>query len=489
MPRLCLLLLLCAAASCKLFDDTDPPPSRPDAGNGQPETDAGIDGSVDGGRTDDDAGDGQPGDPAGNGGRAGGGRGGAAAGSGGASGRPAAGSGGSAGRGGAGGESTVDLSAALFSEDELPRIDIELSDEAQTALGDAPGTYVRATVSYGATTLRDVGLRIKGEASLRRLDQKAAFKLKLDEFVPKQELLGLRRLTFNNLVSDPSFIAERLAYRLFAAAGLPAPRCNSALVYVNGGYYGVYANVESEDKAFLRREFVDDSGNLYEDGQVDFVPGAEEVFDLETNETANDRSDLRSLISILETAGGDNYLADLEAVLDTDHFLRYAVLEATVNQWDGYAYTYFEPNNFRLYHHPARGQFVFLPWGLDMAWKPFPESSLEQIPLFVVPSYENRPASDPLSRDAGGMIWKKCLESNTCKARFGQTAREIITVYRELDLESIAAQYYEQIKDHVYEDTRKEVSNEDFEAAYQTVLSIVRTRATTLENDLTAAGL
>jgi hypothetical protein len=63
-------------------------------------------------------------------------------------------------------------------------------------------------------------------------------------------------------------------------------------LYVNGQAYGLYANVEAEDKTFLRRWFTSDDGNLYEEGQTDFVSGAEQTFDLETNETANDRSDL-----------------------------------------------------------------------------------------------------------------------------------------------------------------------------------------------------
>ena len=100
------------------------------------------------------------------------------------------------------------------------------------------------------------------------------------------------RLTLNNMVEDPSFLAERLAFHFFRAAELPAPRCNHALVYVNGTFFGLYANVEAEDKPFLRRWFGSDAGNLYEEGQVDFEPGTETAFDLETNETANDRSDL-----------------------------------------------------------------------------------------------------------------------------------------------------------------------------------------------------
>jgi hypothetical protein len=42
-------------------------------------------------------------------------------------------------------------------------------------------------------------------------------------------------------------------------------------VYVNGKAFGVYANLETEDKPFLRRWFASDDGNLYEEGQRDFA--------------------------------------------------------------------------------------------------------------------------------------------------------------------------------------------------------------------------
>jgi spore coat protein H len=391
-----------------------------------------------------------------------------------------------AGSGGAGG--AADLSGELFDQDKLPRFDIDISSDGVAALKADPATYVRATLHYGAVTLENVGLRLKGEASLRTLDQKAALKLKLDEFVPNQTLLGMHRVTLNNVVSDPSWIAERLAYQVYLAAGIPAPRCNSALAYVNGDFFGVYANVEAEDKPFLRRWFASDAGNLYEDGQVDLEPGNEKFFDLETNETANDRSDLTGLIASIAAAGSDTYLADLDSVFDTEHYLHFAALEAAVDQWDMYSYTYFECNNFRLYHDPSRGKFVFLPWGMDMAMKPFPFSTRAHIPLFEVSRYEDLAPGQDGARDAGGLIFKKCLASASCKTRYAQVVKDIIAVYEAQNLESVAAHHYAQVKDYVYQETRKECTNQQFEDGYQSLLTTVRTRTAAMRSDLSAAG-
>jgi hypothetical protein len=399
----------------------------------------------------------------------------------------ASGMGGSSGAGGAAGASGggADPSAELYDPDNLPRFDVALPEGSIQALGMDPSSYVRATLSYDGTTVSDIGIRIKGEGSLRTLDQKAAFKMKFDEFVPDQTFLGLRRLTLNNMVEDPSFIAERLAYTVYRNAQLPAPRANSALVYVNGEYFGVYANVETEDKTFLRRWFADDNGNLYEEGQADFEPGEEGKFDLETNETANDRSDLIALIQAVTDAvnAGAPYatfLQDLSASLDTEHYLKLSALEALVNQFDMYSYTYFYPNNFRLYSDPTSGKFVFLPWGMDMALKPFPYSDRKFIPILEVSHYEDKPGE----RESAGLIFKTCLASPACTQAYSNVVRDMVQVFDDSNLEQLAQRYYAQVKDHVYEETRKETSNEEFDSAYRSLLEIIRGRSAAALADL-----
>jgi hypothetical protein len=335
--------------------------------------------------------------------------------------------------------------------------------------------------------------------------QKAAFKLKLDEYVANQRLLGLNRITLNNMLADATYMAECLAYRVYRAANLPAPRCNHALVYVNDELFGVYANIESEDKTFLRRWFTSDDGNLYEDGMSDFVSGEESSFDLQTNETADNRSDLTMLISAIDSAQSSTYLEDLDAILDTTHFLRFTAVEAAVNQWDGYSYTYYEPNNFRIYHNPSNGKFTFLPWGHDLSMKPFPiyddkpTPARTFIPLFNAPLYENVPGA----RDAGGRIFfgdrsgdpgratGGCLGSSSCRPTYADVVREVITIYDNLALPDVAAKMYDQIRDYVRAEdpSRKEVTNEQFESAYQTLLSNLAERTQAMENDLTSAGL
>jgi spore coat protein H len=172
------------------------------------------------------------------------------------------------------------------------------------------------------------------------------------------------RLTLNNNRQDYSRSRTCLAYDLFARAGLAAPRCNLAHVVVNGEDLGTYSNVEPVKKPLLRRYFGDVTGNLYEGQLVDFVAGDVPRFQLKTNESTADTSDLQALASALEAEDAE-LATRLGQVLDLDRYRDFWAMERLTGHWDGYAGN---RNNFYLYHNPASGRFEFIPWGTDGAF-------------------------------------------------------------------------------------------------------------------------
>src|SRR5690606_32903219 len=99
-------------------------------------------------------------------------------------------------------------------------------------------------------TIDSVAIRKKG--FIGSLDeQRPSLKVKFDEYIEQDPIAGLDRLTLNNNKQDESQVSQYLTYRLFNAAGVPAPRCNFARVTVNGEYLGIYSNVESIRRPFL----------------------------------------------------------------------------------------------------------------------------------------------------------------------------------------------------------------------------------------------
>ena len=221
-------------------------------------------------------------------------------------------------------------------------------------------TWFGATVTVGGETHADVGVRKKGFVGSQS-STKPSLKLRFDKYTDGQSLAGgMNRMTLNNSVQDPSMVNTCLSYRVFAAAGNPAPRCNFATVSVNGADLGLYVHVEEFKAPFLSHHFGSAEGNLYEGTVSDFTPVFRGTFEKKTNEDADDWSDIDAVVAALSDPS-DAGLAALGKIVDLDRFLSFWATEVLVGHWDGYAG---DRNNYWFYRVPD-GRFVFLPWGTD----------------------------------------------------------------------------------------------------------------------------
>jgi len=235
-------------------------------------------------------------------------------------------------------EGLWDLDTVLFDPRSVARVEIDLSDEAKRSLDDEPSAWVEGDVRF----LRDgdvlaecrSGVRLKGGRSFRPLDDKPAFKLKFDHVDEDARLMGLVRLTLNNMVQDPTFVRETLAYRVFRDEGVPAARTGYAEVVVSGEEYGLYLTVEPYDELFFNGWF-SDTRHLYE-GTRDLFPGDAALFDVDDG-PEDDRADLEALIRTVNEADAASFVAQVSAVLDLDAMVRLWAVEVLTGHRDGYA--------------------------------------------------------------------------------------------------------------------------------------------------------
>ena len=103
---------------------------------------------------------------------------------------------------------------------------------------------------------------------------------------------------------------------------------------MNGQDLGIYSNVESVKKHFLRRNFDgNDGGNLYEAQVGDFGEHTKESFQLKTNRDVNDRSDLDAVVEALK-ADDENLPGLLAQRLDMNRFLSFWAMEAISGHCD-----------------------------------------------------------------------------------------------------------------------------------------------------------
>jgi len=280
-----------------------------------------------------------------------------------------------------------DLSDEVF-DDPLLMIDITLSAEDWEALRhqrktrhgmfgkpncrneliENPYTWFKGTVTINGTTITETGLRKKGHLGSQST-LKPSIKVKFHEFVSGQNYKTLKRFALNNGKNDKSYLRTCFAYRIFAAAGIPAPRCTRAHVTVNGVAMGPYVAVEEYKNPFMRRHFSDITGNLYEGTACDWRPEFFGGFEQETNLTTDpSKSDLQAVMSLMEVASDTGFELALGELFDLDKLYRFWAVESLIWHRDGYSGN---ANNYMVYADPAlQGRFVFLPWGPDGAFNP-----------------------------------------------------------------------------------------------------------------------
>ena len=224
----------------------------------------------------------------------------------------------------------------------------------------SPFEYKTGSVTVNGIKLNNVGIRKKG--FIGSLDNnKPSLKIKFDEYVKGQEILGLSRLTLNNNKSDHEHVRQCIAYQLFTKAGVKAPRCNFAHVIINGKNIGLFTHLDSIKKQFLARHFNDNDGRLFEGTLSDFDEDWVGTFEVKTNKDNTDKSNIYALISALELPDEQLETA-LSTLIDLDEFMKFWAIETLINHVDGYTSG---RNNFYIYIDPQTGLMHFIPWGVD----------------------------------------------------------------------------------------------------------------------------
>ncbi len=303
----------------------------------------------------------------------------------------------------------TDKAAVFYNPLVVSKVELNLPTASFNELNNNPGTTVYQTASVTittadgvVTTLNNIGVRLKGQATRTNLYGKAPMKLKFDAFVPEQKFLGLTRMTLNSMVQDPSFVHEDSAYRLYRAMGVIAPRTTYSWVKVNGADFGLYMNIESVDSQMLKRWMTVNhlySSNCY---LADITPSQSGCYD--TNYGDDNRSDLRAAIATSNLDGAD-WWREINKVADMTAVINLMATDIYTSNWDGY--TDVVQNNYYLAFDTA-GKFRIIPWGQDGAFPMDPSAQLDW--LGRGPAYRN------FGNQQRSVILRKCVAYAPCTA-------------------------------------------------------------------------
>jgi CotH kinase protein/RTX calcium-binding nonapeptide repeat (4 copies) len=355
-----------------------------------------------------------------------------------------------------------DPAAWLFSPAAVVEIDLTLPQQSIDALSSDPTEYQDGTFSLTTTSEKygplNVGLRLKGAASFRPLGGKAAFKVKLDHSVPGQRFFGLKTLTLNNMVQDPSMIHEVLAYEVFRSAGVAASRTGYAYVRVNDQDYGVYLNIETLDDVMLSR-WLESTQHLYEGESdpdavppgVDVLPGNAARFSVDEG-SETDLSDLEALIAAVD--GDGDFSNRVKSVADIRQLTRMWAVEKYIGHWDGYSGVIGEnhPSNYYL-HSDSADRFRMLPWGTDQTF-----------------------AEHLAFGGKASVMFNECLHDPSCFSLYRNAVRDVRSLIGGLDLDSRAASTAALLAPWQAKDPRREYSLEDIQTAVAATRDFIATR-------------
>jgi hypothetical protein len=270
---------------------------------------------------------------------------------------------------------------ALFNDSELHDVMLTVSERDWSELKAHPeqNTNYPADLRWRGVTVRNIGIRSRGTST--RNGVKPGLRLDMNRYVD-QTFLGLRLLVLDNSYTDPSMMRDPLAMKVFARAGLPAPREAHARLFVNNEFAGVYIIVEPIDRAFVTRVFgaaegnAESGGYLYEYNWVRewgfqyLGPALEayaELFDPKTRETdAVSRlyQPLESLVRAVNETPADQFEQTVGALIDLPQVMRYLAVQRASGEIDGFIGNW-SMSNFYLYRFSDGRPAVLLPWDAD----------------------------------------------------------------------------------------------------------------------------
>ena len=365
--------------------------------------------------------------------------------------------------------------AALFDDGQLQEIRLVVNprDWADLKAGFELNTFYAAHFLWRDQLVRNVGIRSRGTGS--RSGTKPGLRVDFNRFDASQHFLGLKSVILRNNVQDPSQLHERVAMRLFAAMGRPAPREAHARLYVNDEYAGMYSVVEAVDKVFLADRFGQDGGYLYE---YDYDPSdtpyrfesrgpqpsaySPKPFKPVTHELDPDPRPLAEMVRAIAETPDPDFQPVVSRYLHLEGFVAHAAVEAFLGETDGVLGDW-GMNNFYLYRFQGTSISTLIPWDKSEAFKAGVSASIWRNVDDVPPSSRN-------------VLMVRAMGAPALRGVYLDTllgCADIAEGWLEREIQRAA----DQIRESVRQDRAAPFSFDEFEVEVQRLLDFARERS------------
>ena len=383
----------------------------------------------------------------------------------------------------------------LFDDSWVHAIDIQIADWGAFIENAEKEEYVSCTVGIDGELFHQVGLRTKGNNSLRLTEEyglsRYSLKLEFDQFLDGGNYYGLDKFSLDASFQDNSYLKTCMTYDMMAFMGVPTPLCSYAWVTVNGEDWGLFLAIEEPEEAFARRNFGNDYGKLYKpdyramnaenadvalqyiDDSPDSYPGIFENAKFKVS-----RADQVRVIEALKTlSAGEN----LETAVNVDEVLRYFTVQVFVMNWDSYlGHT---GHNYFLYEE--NGILSILPWDYNLAFGTYALGMTDPIkdPDILINYPVNTPAEGEIMRNRP--LYHNIMKHDAYFAKYHAYFDRLLSEYFESGrFEAVLRQTERLIAPYVQNDPTAFCSFEDHQLAVDTLEEVCLLRAQSIRRQL-----
>ena len=276
------------------------------------------------------------------------------------------------------GSSAVQDIAVSFEEDAY-----DAMIDTYAATGDKE--WIEATVTIDGFAYEQVGLRLKGNSSLRGLgDDRAGeagtisaddpaglpWLIRFDKYVEGQNHEGLYDLVIRSNNTETS-LNEAVALDLLELAGLASQDAIAVAFSVNGSGPTLRLAIEHPDDVWMDANFADD-GALYKAESTgdysyrgDDPEAYDEVFDQEVGKDNEDLTPLIEFLDFINSSDDATFNAELTDHLDIESFATYLAMQDLIDNFDDINGP---GNNSYLYYDSETGVFTVVAWDHNLAF-------------------------------------------------------------------------------------------------------------------------
>ena len=232
------------------------------------------------------------------------------------------------------------------------------------------------------TEFKNIGIRYKGNLSFSSSSAAAPlfanFKIKLDVHGTRGTWDGEKTFNLHAGVVDTSKMRDAIAYTIFRAAGVPAPRTAyvELTVSVPGVYQdaaaGLFTMIEDVNKTFVERTLPPGTGLLMKpEGMRGGVQNLGptwasflQTYRPDREATPREQQRVMEFAHLVNQPDVALFRERIGTYLDVDRFLRFVAVNAMIANRDSFLGG---SHNFYIYLDPKDGLVRFIPWDQDLS--------------------------------------------------------------------------------------------------------------------------